>query len=661
MNETPYPLLFSPLEVGPIRLRNRIVHASMSTRYAECREVTGRLIAYHAARARGGAAMIVTEPLAMLPSQTAATRPALYDQENLDGLKRWAEAVESIDCRLIGQMQESGRGRHRPGRNTSAIGPSALPDDLSWTVPHVLGAGDIRRLVECFALSSRKLQQSGWSGVEISAGHGHVFHQFLSPWSNHRDDEYGCASLENRARLVQEIVEAVRAECGVGFAIGLKLPGDDRVPGSIGPDEAEAIVRLFAGRGEVDFLCFCMGSHSRSLEDHIPDLHSERGTFLPLIQRLRNASNGIPVIAVGRILEPVQGETLLADGVAELVGLGRTLVTDAAWGLKAQQNRDNDIRKCVSCNSCWGVINEDKPLMCDNNPRVGLGDEVDWWPDPAPETRRVAVVGGGPAGLEAAWVAAARGHDVTLFTASSELGGRLRLNAELPGCEALSSVYDYQKVAANQAGVRIELGWRVSAEDVLAHKPDAVVLATGSDMAWPGFLPDELRDEGFIPDLRAAVAAILDHPGKRAGTAVIFDADHMDGTYSAAELFRSRFARVVLVTPREQIARDESLVRQQSIYRRIYDGDIDIVLLSEPTEDSSFIDGIVRTRNVLSGREEEITDVSLFTYSTPRVPASDLEAPLRDAGIEVHLVGDCFAPRTLMVATQEGHRVGNAL
>jgi 2,4-dienoyl-CoA reductase-like NADH-dependent reductase (Old Yellow Enzyme family)/thioredoxin reductase len=644
-----------------MRLKNRIVHASMSTRYVKQREVTDKLITYHRTRAVGGAAMIVTEPLGMLPHQVMSFRPALFDQENLDGFKRWAEAVESEDCRLVGQMQDSGRGHRQPGRNSTAIGPSPLPDDLSWTVPHQLEGDDIRRLVDAFALSTKKLKASGWSGVEMSAGHGHLFHQFLSPWSNHRDDEYGNDSLENRARFVQQIIEAIRAECGSDFAIGLKLPGDDGVPGGIGPDEAEELVRLFTARNEIDYLCFCNGSHARSLEAHIPDMHYERGTFLPLIKRLNEAAGDIPVVAVGRILEPVQGETLIAEGVAELVGLARTLVADPAWGLKAAQNRDNDIRKCVSCNNCWGQINLEKPLGCDNNPRVGEIDEADWWPAPAEVKKRVIVVGGGPAGLEAAWVAAARGHDVTLYTASNELGGKLRLFSELPGCEAVSSVYDYQKVAAAQAGVKIELGWRISAEEIIAMSPDVVVTATGARLSWPTFLPKSLEGEGFIPDLRDVATAILEHPAHQGGTAVIYDADHMDGTYSTAELLRQKFDRVVLITPREMIARDEPLVRQQAIYNRMYNNDIEIVLLSEPLGESPFIDGIVQYKNVISGRVNEIEEVALFTYSTPRVPDNTLAAELKKADVNVILAGDSYAPRSLMMATQEGHRIGNSI
>src|SRR6185295_1245551 len=187
----PYPSLFSAFKLGARTLRNRIVHASMNTHMAAQTRVTGQLIDYHAARARGGAALIVTEPISMARHQNVSYRARAWNDDDLDGLKRWAEAVESEECRLLGQIQDPGRGRHNTGIGADAIGASPLPDDLSWLVPRALAVEEIHAMVEAFASSAARLKRCGWSGVEISAGHGHLFHQFLSPWSNTRTDEYG--------------------------------------------------------------------------------------------------------------------------------------------------------------------------------------------------------------------------------------------------------------------------------------------------------------------------------------------------------------------------------------------------------------------------------------------------------------------------------------
>ena len=316
-HESLYPSLLAPLTLAGKRLRNRLVHASMTTLMGENARVTPRLIQYHANRARGGAALIVTEPLSMAPHQKLANKVRVWNDDNVEGLKRWADAVESHDCRLLGQVQDPGRGRHAPGRNPDAVGASALPDGISWTVPHALTTGEVRRLIEDFAQSALRLKRCGFSGVEISAGHGHLFHQFLSPWSNARDDDYG-GDLEGRTRLLRELIEALRATCGTDFIVGVKLPGNDGVPGSIGPEEAARIAKRVTSAGNVDYVCFAQGSHARSLELHVPDGFGPRAPYMPLIRELRKAVNGVPVVALGRITDPAEADHIIESGDAEL-------------------------------------------------------------------------------------------------------------------------------------------------------------------------------------------------------------------------------------------------------------------------------------------------------------------------------------------------------
>ncbi len=660
-NASPYPSLLAPSTLAGKRLRNRLVHASMTTLMGENTRVTDRLIQYHANRARGGAALIVTEPLSMAPHQNTPYKVRVWNDDNLDGLKRWADAVESHDCRLVGQIQDPGRGRHAPGRNADAVGASALPDDLSWTVPHALTAAEIRQMIEAFARSAQRLQRSGFSGVEISAGHGHLFHQFLSPWSNARTDEYG-GDLEGRTRFLAELIAALRAICGREFIVGLKLPGDDWVRGSIGPAEAAPIAARLTAAGTVDYVCFAQGTHARSLERHVPDGHGPRAPYMPLIRALRQAIPDVPVVALGRITDPAEADSIIERGDADFVGLGRALVCDPAWLTKAARGRAHDIRYCVSCNTCWDtIVTQHKPIACDNNPRVAKTDEVDWWPPRASARKRIVVVGTGVAGMEAAWVAAARGHDVTAFGRSGEVGGKTRLHALLPGGEALSSIYDYQHAAAARAGARLELGVAASAADIIALTPHAVVLAAGSTMLPPRWLPQDVREAGLVPDLRTAMAALLGHKAHQAGTAVIFDMDHTEGTYAAAELLRALFDRVVLITPREFIAHDTPLVTRQGIVRRLHEQRIETIVLSEPRWSEGCEDGNLEYANIYNGDGGVVSDMAFLAYSTPRAPDYALCAPLRAAGIEVHLIGDCASPRGVLAATAEGHAAGNAI
>ena len=651
-----YPHLFSPVRVGSRLLPNRIVHASISTHFCDRGKVTDRLIDYYVNRAKGGASLLVSEPMSMLPWHRLPTRPMAYTEQNDGAFKRWAGAVEAAGGLMLGQIQDNGRGFRSGGRNDFAVGASALPDDLSWTVPHMLSTDAVRAMIDDFVASSARLARCGFAGVEISAGHGHIFHQFLSSQANAREDAYG-GSRENRARLLTELIAGLRATCGRDFVIGVKLPAEDGIVGGVDLAEAAAIARLIHATGSVDYLTWCWGSHGPTLHWHLPDLHGPRAPYVEGIAALGREAPGTKIGALGLITDPNEAERLVRDGLADLVMLGRPLVTDAAWGAKARNGRDAEIRYCVGCNSCWHSNTTGRGLLCDNNPRVGAPDEVDWVPEPVATSGHVVVVGTGIAGLEAAWVAAARGHRVTALGASDDTGGKTRLHALLPGGENLSSIYDYQRLRADRLGVTFRLGARLDVEGILALSPDVVVLATGSTPSWPNFLPLGYRDEGVFPDLREAVA-IFAGRGRARGTAVIYDEDHTAFTYDAAQMLAAVFDRVVLLTPRERIASDAAIVTRQVAYERLYAVGVEIGTNVRPLAKSRFEEGEVAYANIYNGAETVIQDVALFTFATPRRPDDELAAPLRAAGIDVRVIGDAYAPRSVLMATQDGYRAG---
>ena len=654
-------LLFTPFTLSGQRLRNRIVHASMTSLTVRDGAVATEQIEYFASRARGGAAMVITEPFSMSPLQAVATKTHAFDPANAQGLTRMAREVEQYDCRLLGQIQDPGRARHHVGRHLNAVAPSVLPDDMSWSVPRALTESEISRYVVDFAQSSARLQTYGFSGVELSCGHGHLFHQFLSPQSNVRTDRYG-GDWENRCRFIAEIVTAIRKECGSSFIVGLKLPGDDGLPGGIGPESAAVIASILTASKEVSYVCFAQGTHANSLEMHIPDRFGPRTPYRELIRALRRSIPGTPLMSLGRISDPAEADAILDAGEAELIGMGRALIADPAWPIKVMQSRINEIRYCLACNTCWDtIITRHEPLACVNNPRVRKSDEVDYWPAKASNKKRVVIVGAGIAGMEAGWVAAARGHEVTILSASAQVGGKAWLRSQLPGGEEVSSVYDYQTVAAMRAGAKLELGVVADADTIASFNPDQVILATGASMIPPAWLPKQVQRDGIVLDLRETIAELLKVTFKQPGTAVIFDMDHTESTYAAAERLHALFERVVILTPRHSLADDMAIVTRQGVLRRIYSKKIDVHLLAHPIWDAGMEDGVLAWINIITGERNFIHDVALLTYATPRSRNDMLFDSLKQLGISALTIGDCKSPRDMIAATADGHLAGHQI
>jgi len=632
------PRLLEPVALGGLRLRNRIAHAAVTTRYAEAGRVTPRLIAYHAARARGGAALLVTEPMNLLPSQGAPHKVRAHDPANLTGLEAWATAVRAEGSQLVAQLQDPGRGRLLIGTEVEAIAPSAIADDLSGVLPRALTTDEVADLVQGFAAAARRLRDLGFAGVEVSAGHGHLIHQFLALRSNRRSDRYG-GDIEGRARFLTELCLALRAACGEDFLIGVKLPGEDAMPDGIDLDTAAAITRCVHATGVADYLTWCWGGHSRSLHLHLPavEVADVNGSAVPghapyaaKIAALAKHAPGIKVAALGLIRTPAEAERVLQQGLADFVQIGRPFIADADWGRHAERELAGASgvgvsigqvarRPCIACNHCWGRISRGEPLGCTVNPALTEGREAEATTPAASSPtapRRVVVVGAGPAGFAAACAAAERGAAVTVFGAGERPLRRLRAASALPGGAALSDLADHLEARAARAGVEYRGGRMADERDILALQPDEVVLACGAE---PG-----LRERG-----REALQA------SGAGSVRALTIVDRTGTATAPSLAvhaSSLGYRVVLLTADVGPAA-LPLVERQRWAERCAAADVDVRTTPSSTDPA--------------------TPTLVIDVARPAVGPAGLPAHL-----PLRRVGDCHAPGTLADALAAGEACG---
>ena len=651
---TPYPALFSPLQIGQRQVRNRVALPATLTNFGQGNRITEKWGNFLIERAKGGAGLIVSEIIAVDPEAIAHGAVVTgFDDSNDAGFKVVAQGVHTAGAVLVGQLWHPGRQQlWHPTK--SPMGVSEQPDALSWTVPHVMSGAEVQRVAGAYVAVAHRLHRCGFGGIELHGAHGYLIGQFLSPWSNTRDDKYG-GGVEGRTCFVRDIAQGIRQACGADFIIGLKMPGDEGVPGGIDVDEAARLTEHLAETGNFDYFAYGQGNFSLSLETHVPDLHFRPGHFIDLPKRMRAAAGGIPVMALGRIGDPDLAEKVVAEGFGDLVGMTRAHIADAAWARKAEAGQVGDIRPSVFDNWCWGEIHAGKPLLEHHNPYLGLVDEAgaEQHLAPAPAAKTIAVVGAGPAGLEAAWVAAARGHAVTLFGASEQVGGKLRLDAELPGRAEMAKLIAYQTHMAERHGVHVNLGRKAGVGDVLALDPDAIILATGAGLRRPMNLVAE------ADPVTDGIVYIRENAGRdvnRGGTAVLFDQEHGPATYGLADLLARQFDKLILITPRPGIGQNVNYCSAIGVYRRLHRAGVDIL----PSHDLiDYRRGAVVCSNVFTEQEKTLGGIGEVVFVTPRLADDALAGAFGD--IPVHRIGDCLSPRNIMAAIHGGHIIGTAL
>ncbi|MBX5467390.1 MAG: mycofactocin system FadH/OYE family oxidoreductase 2 [Firmicutes bacterium] len=654
---SPYRHLFSPFRLGRLVLRNRVVFPAHLTNFAEDGEVSSRLIAYYRERARGGVALIITEEQSVHPTDHAYEKLIhAFRPEVVAGYRRLTEAIHREGAFVFAQINHNGGQSHSQYNDLPVWAPSAQPDPMFREGAKAMEVEDIQAVVAGYRTVAAHVALGGFDGAELQTSHSSLIRQFLSPATNRRRDAYG-GDLDGRMRFLLEVVEAVRAATGPGFILGVRLCGDELVEGGLTLPEVVEIARRLERTGMVDYLNTSIGTATQSLFLVEGSMAVAPGYSLYISAAIRRAVS-LPVIGVGRIKDPTQAEAAIANGYCDLVGMVRAQIADPFWVRRAEAGQAEAIRLCLSCNQeCIGKVGLNRPLGCIENPAVG--EEERWGEVHAPLVRvarpkRVVVVGGGPAGLKAAAVAARRGHTVTLFERDASLGGQVLRAIRLPGRDEFGDIVRNLEHEVRRLGVRLELGTEATPEGVLALNPDAVVVATGARPSVPAWGQGQ-------PWVRT-VSQWLDQPESVAGqTVAVVDTVGGHEASTMVEWLLDRGARVSLITPHLYPGQYLGVTLDLELwYRRL--GGRPVEFIPDVTVVAAGPDpGTLTAVHNYTGASVVLGPYAAVIAVGPAQPEADCYFALKGRVPWLRRIGDALAPRRADSAVREGEAAGRAI
>ena len=632
-----YPHLFAPGLIGSLTVWNRVVFAPISTGYAENGLPTERLAAHHAARARGGVGLIIVESANFLRGASFLTNTlVLADDAAIPLYRRLVERIKQAapSVKVAQQINHVGREMPRLG-SRRPVAPSAIASRAIGEVPEVLGPEEIRSLVEQYARMAARCRVAGYDAVELHAAHGFLVAQFLSPYTNKRDDDYG-GDAWRRSRFAREILARIKAEAGTDFPVIVRLNGEEPAPGGLTIADVRTIAQLLEEAG-ADAIHVSGGTYEYGEGSISPPMGLPAPAFAHLAAKVHRAVN-IPVIAVGKIQTPEVAERILATGQADFVALGRGLLADSEWAAKAHAGRAEGIRPCIACNQgCIEQLVARHETGCVVNPSVGR--DVAFAVAPTDQPLRVVVVGGGPAGMEAARVAALGGHRVTLLEREKELGGQLRFALAVPHKRELEPYRRYLVREVERLGIEVQLGTEATPATLRRLAAGVVILATGGR-------PARLEVEGGE---QIAFLSPWEALGGRAdvGREVLILGGGGLGCDVALAL-ASQGAQVSLAEAGDEFAFDVGKTSRGPVLERLRAARVQLLPATTLTR-------AVDDRLVLRTKTGWYTMSRRPVVSTLVLEANaDLAEPLEAEGLRVIVVGDAVRPRSLLEAIREG-------
>jgi 2,4-dienoyl-CoA reductase-like NADH-dependent reductase (Old Yellow Enzyme family)/thioredoxin reductase len=636
--------LFEPISIGAMQVKNRFVMAPLAMRYnTPSGAVTERVVDHYAERAKGGTGLIIVEATTMdWPVGKVGACPLRLDRDShIQGFRDLVEAVHAQGARVAVQLQHVGGQTNR--RNTEGaqpVAPSAIPFPGA-DMPRALSIEEIHSIIREFADSVLRAKTAGFDAVEIHGAHGYLVNQFHSPYFNKRNDMYG-GSFQNRMRFATDLIEAARARVGPDYPLIFRFSADEHVAGGVGLEEARRIAQTLekAGVGAIDVSAGVYAARPWIF----PPMAMPRACNVDAAKVVKEAVK-IPVIVVGRLGNPVLAEQVLAEDKADMIALGRPLLADPYLPLKAAEGREDDICPCVSCNACIDRLVRGWSVRCAVNP--ALGRERHHRLNRARKPKKVLIVGGGPAGMEAARVASLRGHDVDLYEKGSELGGQL-LPASRPSFKKdLVDLLDYLRGQLTKCGVRVHLGEPVTGELLGKSGADVVIMATGAEPLKPTI-------PGVDGKNVAAAEAVLRGEAEVGKRVVVAGGGRLG--LEIAWFLAQRDCAVQLVEMEPDVGADMEACERTYIVQKLQENDVSILTNTKVKEVASshveVVDGAWRTSSL------ECDSVVLALGYTPRVSlAKDFE----NSGIEVHTIGDCVQPGRIYEAFHDAWRVARQI
>ncbi|MDJ0780541.1 MAG: FAD-dependent oxidoreductase [Desulfosarcinaceae bacterium] len=643
-----YPHLMTPITLGAMTAPNRLMMPAMSINFGvdDRGYVTDQLTAYFLDRARGGTGLLLVGGGAVHPSGLELPHlPILWEDGCIPALEAMTRAVKAHEGRFGMQLMHGGRQSYHDQK----VAPSAIPAPaVVKGIPRALSGDDIAELVAAFGDAARRCRDAGFDFIEVHAAHGYLINQFLSPNANLREDAYG-GSFANRIRFLMELIADIRQKTGDDFPLGIRINGEDYLDGGWTLDDARRLAPLLERAG-VDYLHISAGVYGSS-QLTIPSMYVPEGCFIHLAAEVKRVVD-LPIVAVGRIKTLEMAETVVAEGQADIVAMGRAHLADPHLAHKANHEGGSNLRPCMGC--CVGCIHAVlalEPGGCVVNPDVGR-EHLLHSPATAagaPSTKQILVIGAGPAGMAAARMAALNGHKVRLVEQSDHTGGIARLAAQAPGRREVGEVMTYFRDEIERLGIPVALNSDGIERILEADRFDAVVVATGS-------LPEVPLIKG-IAQTRMQLLSVLDVlAGETVDGECILVLGGNQGALTTTD-FLAEAGKSVTILNRQQHYAEEMSSNDRYYLRERLKRD-SVSLFKAVTVKRILPDG---ARVVIAGETKDLVGFDALVVAEGMTPIRDTLAAIRKRGLPFTLIGDAKEARTLMHAIAEGEEIGRAI